>query len=253
MAGIIERKQALNDKDQMQSQLIQSAKLASIGTLASGVAHELNNPLTAVMGYSQLLKIGKDEPAKIEERAEKINRASWRMKKIIDHLRTFARESKNEDWKKFPISKPINYALEFLRTQLEFRGISIKIIFSDSMDQIWGDMNKLESVFQNLLVNSRDSFEELGEGRKKQITISTSCEGETLKVIYSDNALGIPEEAKSNIFDPFFTTKETGKGTGLGLSISKNIVEEHKGSILVESDYGKGTKFTLTFPVDKLH
>ena len=254
LAGIIERKNMEQEKENVQSQLIQSSKLASIGVLASGIAHELNNPLTTVMGHSQLLKNVKNNPDKVEEKAGKIHFSAQRMKSIVDHLRTYSRESKSEDWQQFAISKPINNALEFLSSQLKLRNISLKIsspddpLFSstDQLCRVYGDMTQLESVFQNLLVNSRDAFEEIKDDREKCISITLE-EEDCIRVVYEDNATGMTKDVMDNIFDPFFTTKETGKGTGLGMSISKNIIEEHKGSIVVESEHGKGSKFTMTF------
>jgi len=247
LAGIIERKNIEKEKENIQMQLIQSAKLASIGILSAGIAHELNNPLTAVMGHSQLLKNVKNDPDKVEEKAEKIHFSARRMKAIIDHLRTYSRASKSKDWQQFAVNEPINNALEFLRSQLKLRNISLRITSPDPVCKVYGDMTQLESVFQNLLVNSRDAFEEVSDDREKYISILTLEEEHTLRVIYEDNAIGMTKDTTDNIFDPFFTTKETGKGTGLGLSITKNIIEEHKGSIVVESQHGKGTKFTLTF------
>ena len=230
---------------------IQSAKLASIGVLASGVAHELNNPLTTVLGHANLLTTSKNDPAKVEEKAEKIKKAAERMRAIINHLRTFTRESKSTEMRHFDISEPINNALEFLRTQLELQEISINLSLSDSLIPIWGDMTQLESVFQNLLINSRDAFDDVKDNRKKQITITSLVEGKNVIILFEDNATGIPEKIKENIFDPFFTTKETGKGTGLGLSITRNIVDKHNGTISIESNCGKGTKFIIAFPINK--
>ena len=245
------RKSVDKEKEQMRAQLIQSAKLASIGTLVSSIAHELNNPLTSIIGHSQLLKTVKNNPQKIVDKADIINNASIRMKSIIDHLRTFARKSKNSDCRLFEISRPINNSLGFLKKQLELSEISVSVSFADSLDNVHGDMIQLESVFQNLLVNSKDAFDEIQDNRKKQIKISSLVERETIKITFEDNGIGMAKDNLDKIFDPFFTTKETGKGTGLGLSITKNIVDEHKGTILVKSDLGKGTKFVITFPLEK--
>ncbi len=246
-----ERKSVDKEKEQMRAQLIQSAKLASIGTLVSSIAHELNNPLTSIIGHSQLLKTVKNNPQKIVDKADVINNASLRMKSIIDHLRTFARKSKNSDWRLLEISRPINNAMGFLKKQLELNGIAVSVSFTDSLSNVSGDMIQLESVFQNLLVNSKDAFEEVKDNRKKLIKISSLVEGETIKIIFEDNAVGMTKNKLNKIFDPFYTTKEAGKGTGLGLSITKNIIDEHKGTILVKSDSGKGTQFIITFPLEK--
>ena len=239
------------EKDQIQSQLIQSAKLASIGILASGVAHELNNPLTVVMGNTQLIKKLKDDPAKIDEKVDKINHAAVRMKSIIDHLRTFSRESRLSERQQFEILEPINYVLGFLRKQLELQEITINLSMTNSQALVNGDIVQFESVFQNLLINSRDAFDEIKDNRKKQITIKTLVEDDNLKIIFQDNATGIPKNIQDSIFDPFFTTKETGRGTGLGLSIARNIIEDHKGTMLVESEDGKGTIFLIKIPLAK--
>ncbi len=244
-------KEAEKEKEVLQNQLIQSAKLASIGTLASGVAHELNNPLTSVLGHANLLETSKDDPQKVEIRAQKIKIASKRMKTIIDHLRNYSREAKNSEKQQFEISKPIDYALDFLRKQLELRGISVKLSFSDSLAFVWGDVTQLESVFQNLFINSRDAFEMVSDDRDKRILIETSLKGEDLEVIYKDNATGIAKQITDRVFDPFFTTKEVGKGTGLGLYIVRNIIDKHQGTIVVDSEQGAWTKYIITLPIDK--
>ncbi len=242
LAGIIERKN-------MQSQLIQSSKLASIGILASGVAHELNNPLTTIMGHANLLINSGDNQTKIEDRAKKIKKASKRMEAIIKHLRTFAKEIKHSEQGSFEIVAPIKNSFGFLKTQFKLRGISINSSFNDCEVRVFGDMTQIESVFQNLLINSRDAFEQVKDNRSKQISITTLVDGENVKIIYEDNAIGIPENILDSIFDPFFTTKEAGMGTGLGLSLTRNIVDQHKGTIAVESVFGEGTKFIISLPL----
>jgi len=211
----------------------------------------LNNPLTSVLGHANLLETSKDDPQKVEIRAQKIKIASKRMKTIIDHLRNYSREAKNSEKQQFEISKPIDYALDFLRKQLELRGISVKLSFSDSLAFVWGDVTQLESVFQNLFINSRDAFEMVSDDRDKRILIETSLKGEDLEVIYKDNATGIAKQITDRVFDPFFTTKEVGKGTGLGLYIVRNIIDKHQGTIVVDSEQGAWTKYIITLPIDK--
>ncbi len=248
---ITEQKEIQIERDSMQAQLNQSAKLASIGVLASGVAHELNNPLAIVAGQATLINNVANDPYKIEQKVNKIKVATERMRKIIDHLRSFSRESKEDDWKSINISTPIVNALEFLEVQLGLRGIRIKQTLTHKDGYVWGDTTQLESVFQNLLVNSRDAFEDTGDVENKVITITTEVINNEVKFIYTDNAGGIPEKILDRVFDPFFTTKEAGRGTGLGLSISRNIIEKHRGSFYLESTEGEGSKFTIILPRDK--
>ncbi len=241
-------KKAEADKQQMHLQLIQSAKLASIGTLASGIAHELNNPLQIVQGHTLLITKVSEKPYLVRENSEMIYRASERMKKIINHLRSFAREGKTEDWQELPIQQPIMNSLDFLQSQLRSHGITIKHTLPTNTLYIFGDSTQLESVFQNLLVNSRDAFDEVSDQRNKVIDIQVrEIKGE-VEVIFSDNAIGIDVNERDHIFDPFFTTKEAGKGTGLGLSITRNIIESHKGVISLESQVGEGTTVYIKFP-----
>ncbi len=234
-------------KDIMQAQLVQSSKLASLGTLASGVAHELNNPLAIITGQVYLLKhFGKD--SSFEERLEELEQSARRMEKIVGNLRSYARESKAEDWTEIDIVTSFKNALGFLKTQLSLEGIQVSTSFPDEPVHILGDTVQLESVFQNLIVNSNDAFSEIIDNREKKISIKvrTSCDRVVFE--YQDNAIGIPAPILEKVFDPFFTTKETGKGTGIGLSISKNIIDSHKGTINATSTEGKGSLFTLHFP-----
>ncbi len=258
LAGIIERKQsetkiqqAQDERNLLQAELIQSAKLASIGTLASGVAHELNNPLTSIIGNVHLLEKEHKDSTSSFPKLEKVLKASLRMKSIIDHLRSFSRKSKREDWKKISLSTPINNAIEMLQSNITLQNISINLSFNDALHSIWGDDQQLESVFQNLITNSQDSFKDITDNRNKVISIETNFVDGKVQVIYQDNANGIPLEIKARVFDPFFTTKKQGEGTGLGMSISKNILAQHKATIVLESDPGEGSKFILHFPLDR--
>ncbi len=244
---VIERTEKIK---KMQAQIIQTSKLASIGTLAAGIAHELNNPLTIVMGYSKINCNSTNNLQKIIDGSIKINRAAYRMKNIIDHLRTFARQSKQEDWQQINVNEVIENSLIFTQSVLKSDNIQLELSLHQDLPYIWGDKTQLESVFQNLLTNSKDAFQEIEISRQKTIHISTlPISEEKIGINYQDNAFGMNKEIQEQIFDPFFTTKEVGKGTGLGMSIAHGIVESHRGEIVLDSIEGKGSKFSLSFPV----
>lgn len=252
-----ERLRSLAEREQLQQQLFQSSKLATVGTLAAGIAHELNNPLTIVVGYAQKFKSEIDKaPAAItpelEEKAKYLNmicKAAERMKKIVSNLLIYARENPEHNWQDVAINSAINDSLAFFSNEFERSGISISLKLADGLPAVWGDSNRIESVFQNLLSNSRDAFTNIRDGRKKSITVSSSVnETGDVTVIYQDNAGGMPKEVQDRMFDPFFTTKDIGKGTGLGMSICLGIIEMHKGKITVESKPGDGTKFAVILP-----
>ena len=237
--------------------MYQSAKLASIGTLASGVAHELNNPLTIVIGYAQSLNfdyqnIGSNKVEKFENDRTKVNKilhAANRMKEIVKHLRMYTRQEAPGDLQVININTVIKDSLVLLNRQLRDHNIKIQLHLTDDLPFIWGSANQLESVFQNLVINSRDAFDDIIDYRSKMITISTLPDDQgKVCIIYEDNATGMSDTIQKRLFDPFFTTKEQGKGTGLGMSISLGIIEDHQGDILVESTLLKGSVFTIKFP-----
>ncbi len=253
-AHVIEVEKINKEKDTIQTKLIQSAKLASLGTLASGVAHELNNPLTGILGFANIIIKKEKINSKVQSHLQTIIKSAERMKAIIDHLRIFSRDSYERDWKLLSINEPISNSLILLKQQLTTANIEIKLDFKNDNLIIWGNNNQLESVIQNLLVNSKDAFNEQdklkNENIEKLITIETIKKNSKVIVIYRDNAGGIAEEALEHIFDPFFTTKEVGEGTGLGMSVSHGIIKEHNGKIEINSQVEKGTTFTITFPED---
>lgn len=233
----------------MQAQLIQAAKLATLGELASSITHELNNPLAGILGFAQSISKNPGDLLKVREKSDKIIKTSLRMKNIVDHVRDFSRVSKKDDWKNISFDTPIKNSLMLLEEQLERRNISIKLELNGH-EQIWGDANKLESIFQNLITNSRDAFENIGDKREKLITIRSEVLDNQLKITYTDNASGMSPEIVSKMFEPFFTTKEPGKGTGLGMSVTHSILEEHKATIKVTTKINEGTTFEMWFPVN---
>jgi PAS domain S-box-containing protein len=255
-----------------QSQLIQSAKLASIGELASGVAHELNQPLMVIRGIFQLVRrsIGKNNLgiSELLEQLEPIERNTKRMMNIINHLRTFSRQSGMEFG---PVdgNKIIEDSLLMIREQLRIHDIQVKKDPDVDLPKIKGDANQLEQVFLNLITNARDAILQrsevsgkksenrgrleiitrMGETDNHQSSINGQQSQNFAEILIRDNGSGIPADKVGKIFDPFFTTKEVGKGTGLGLSISYGIIKDHQGEISVAETSPRGTTFRVRLPI----
>jgi len=229
-----------------QLQLLQSEKLRSLGEMAAGVAHEINNPLGGILIYASLLL--EDLPPNDPRRAdlEKIVQEATRSKEIVKSLLEFARQS-GPKMELTDINKSITDGLLFLENQATFHNIEIMKELDPSLPPIWGNAGQLKQVFMNIIINAADAMH--GRGI---LSIKTylSEDGKDVIIQFRDTGDGIPEDILSRIFDPFFTTKEVGKGTGLGLSMSYGIVKEHKGTIEVDTARGKGTTFNVILPVD---
>jgi len=241
-------KQRTHDLEQAQSQLVQAEKLATIGTLAGGVAHEINNPLTAVLTNAQLLKMTLTD-SDDQESVRLIEEGAKRCQGIVQKLMKYARKPlEREVSESVDLNRVIGNVLAFLGYQLEQENIHVSSRFA-SVPRIRGVANELEQVFTNLLLNAKDAIKQRGEKGTIEILTSGTAGGVCAEV--RDSGVGIKSEYLSKIFDPFFTTKEVGRGTGLGLSITYGIVEKHGGAIRVESKEGEGTSFLLTFPVER--
>lgn len=244
----------LRELQAAQSTLIQSGKLAALGEVSSGLAHELNNPLTIVAGYLQLIRgaiergsMSTPDFAELESHLQKVERNVGRMKVIIRHIMEFARESK-------PVKLPlqlndvIRKSFILISEQLRLKKIGVDMDLCPSVVAL-ADESRLEQVFINLLTNARDAIIEAhGEAGGTVRVISRVLSDSELEIEISDNGIGMTEEIRSKIFNPFFTTKEAGKGTGLGLSISHGIVQDHGGSISCVSETGRGTAFHISLP-----
>lgn len=233
-------------KERLLSQrLVHSDKLSSLGELVSGVAHELNNPLTGIMCYSELLMeegLGDTVNAKLR----KVNDATLRCKKIIDNLLTFARWHKPER-KYESINKVVRDAVELRSYQLRVDNIEVRLALDETIPRTMLDPHQMEQVFLNLINNARDAIKE--KGSLGSITVKSGLISGMITVFVEDTGAGISEDAGDKIFDPFFTTKAVGKGTGLGLSISYGIVREHGGDIYASQRAGGGTVFVVELPV----
>jgi hypothetical protein len=272
---------------QAQEELIRTEKLASIGRFAAGVAHEVGNPLGAILGYTGILKKGRIEPEETKDYLKRIEDEIERINKIVRELLDFARPSKFEI-REVEINKVIENTLSLLSYQKDFKNIETQLDLQPDLPQIKGDESQLSQVFINIILNAvdampnggklqiqtggyivdyfNDDFSQRYPPRRKSDpvesdyssirkpnplpTLSTKfSKGDQLvKVRISDTGSGIKKEDLENIFDPFFTTKAPDKGTGLGLSISLKIVESLGGEIRVESEEEKGTTFEIYFP-----
>lgn len=240
-----------------EQQLIQASKMATLGEMASGVAHELNQPLAILKTISNLLsrKISKGripEPEILEEMAEGVSTHVDRASKIILHMREFGRKSA---LKTTPVqlNNVLRRGFEFFSQQLTVRNIDVIWDLDDNLPEIMADANRLEQVVINLLINARDAIEERWSGEsarksERKIYISSSFNEHEIVVEVCDTGSGIPEQIQERLFEPFFTTKDVGKGTGLGLSISYEIIRDYGGNIHAVSGNGRGACFKIVFP-----
>ena len=236
---------ALRRLEEAQKQLVQTEKLAAIGQLAAGVAHELNNPLTGILGFAQLLLQEEGLNPQQREDLESIYKQSQRCRTIIQNLLQF---SHRKEPKMEPVRMRALMDATMLLIQYDFKtsGVDLQVDVPEDLPLVMADPNQLQQVFLNLLSNARQATEAKKGAR---IVVRAAREGEKLVLTFRDNGVGIAPENLDKIFDPCFTTKPVGKGTGLGLSISYGIVQQHKGSIRAESEVGQGTAFIIEFPV----
>jgi signal transduction histidine kinase len=229
-----------------QAQLSQSERLASLGTLAAGVAHELNQPLMLIRGYAQRLLSRKNEVGqKAREEIEIIEEETGRMMRIIRHLKDFSRRSTGEH-QEVDINAIVRSSLALCSEQLRLHNIEITVDLDDPPPRVWGDPIQLTQVFVNLITNAREAIEEVGGGALVVQTCSTQAH--SVEVSFADTGHGIEPEVLPRIFDPFFTTKAAGSGTGLGLSIALGLAQAHAGQITVDSQSGRGARFTVQLP-----
>ena len=235
----------VTSRARLEEQLQISDKMASIGLLAAGVAHEVNTPLTGISSYTQMLLDRADPDDPQTKLLEKIERQTFRAAKIVNGLLTLARggQAANE---RAPVdlNAVINDVLSLLEHQFRAVNIQVRRDLAPAPPMVFGMEHKLQQVFLNLFINARDAMPRGG-----WLSVTTRAEGEWATVEVGDTGAGIPTEHLSRIYDPFFTTKALGQGTGLGLSITYGIVGEHDGRISCDSRPGEGTRFTLALPL----
>lgn len=238
------------------TRLIDSIKLVSMGEMSAGVAHELNSPMTAIVGNSQLLlrEASPEEPQ--YQLIKDIHSSGIRCQRIIKNLLTFSRQEEFT-FEEVDLNEVVENALSLAAYQIEKSKIDLNVILSKNMPKISGSANGLEQIIVNLLLNSKDAVEDKMRLEKSvekgTIKVKTRIhpDGELAIVDVSDNGCGIEHEHVSQIFNPFYTTKRSGKGTGLGLSVSLGIAQAHGGFIDLDTTVGKGSTFSLILPLHK--
>ncbi len=245
MKDITQRKLAVEQEHQLRDKAEMSSRLAAIGEMAAGIAHEINNPLTSVIGFSELL-LDEELPPDIQEQIKIIADSSKRVKDIIRRMLTFAKQNKP--------SKSLLNIHELVDNTLEIRGyvlktanIAIERYYDPDLPWISVDPGQMQQVFLNLIVNAEYSMKKAN--RAGTLTITTEKKDGYVRLSFKDTGEGMDQKTKTKIFHPFFTTKAVNEGTGLGLSLSHSIIQEHGGSIEVESQPGQGATFTITLPV----
>ena len=243
VSGSIVILEDISSRVQLEEQLQISEKMASIGLLAAGVAHEVNTPLTGISSFTQMLLQGAQPEDPKTKVLEKIERQTFRAAKIVNGLLNLARPTQT-DAGPVEVHAVINDVLSLLEHQFRTGRIQVRKELSTAVPVVQGIEYKLQQVFLNLFLNARDAMPRGG-----WLTIATRIDGDAARVEISDTGSGIPAEQMSRIYDPFFTTKELGKGTGLGLSITYGIVQEHGGTITCDSIVGQGTRFALSLPL----
>jgi len=236
--------EAYNELKAAQQQLIQTAKMATLGTLAGGVAHEINNPLGAILINTQML-LKKNEDKDFGINLKLIEAGSQRCKEIVEKLLKYSRKSDKEEFFSIDLNEVISDTCRLVQSELEKESIFIAVNYG-KIPNIKANSNELSQVFMNMLINSKNAIGKIKKGGT--ITITTRQEKNSVIVKVADDGCGIPAQIIEKIFDPFFTTMDTGKGTGLGLSLSQKIIERHQGSIKVESKPKKGSVFTINLP-----
>jgi len=244
--------EALKKQSNQQQIIVHQASLSSLGELAAGIAHEINQPLQNIAFITENLYLENKGNSELENDTKDILDDVDRIRKIIDHIRVFSRDQKDETQKEFNINESIQNAFSLSRHLYEKNRIQIDFDLNENIKNAWGNPFKYEQVVLNLLTNAKDAFEEKQNlDFEKKIKIRSFMNNSNVILEVQDNGIGIENENIEKIFHPFYTSKEIGKGTGLGLSISYGIIKEMNGSIEVTSEPEVGTKFAVSIPAIK--
>jgi len=248
---------AYNKLKETQAQLVQSAKMAAVGQLGAGVAHELNNPLGGILGYAQFIlekikqpDFGAENFKSCQRYIETIERESTRCKKIVETLLTFSRRPISAKPEPVDINRAVEEVIFVIGHQLKLNNVEVITDFMPDLVRVSGIINQLQQVFTNLILNAGQAMPDGGELRitAQNLIDEPSQVPSKVKIAFADTGCGISPENLTHVFEPFFTTKAKEKGTGLGLSLSYQIIQDHKGKLEVKSEVGKGTVFTIILP-----
>ena len=259
LSNVLEQKIEERTKQlkEAQIQIVQSAKMAAVGQLGAGIAHELNNPLGGILGYAQFIlekfrkpDFGVNDFKACQRYLESIEREAARCKRIVENLLKFSRRPVAAKPEPLDMVRTIEETLSIVGHQLKLKNIKVIRDLKPNLVSVMGIVNQLQQVFTNLILNAQQAMPDGGELRitAENIIDETSQKPNGIKVEFADTGCGISKEDLPRILEPFFTTKQKEKGTGLGLAVSYQIIQEHKGNITVESEVGKGTVFTITLP-----
>jgi signal transduction histidine kinase len=236
----------ISERRQIEQQLRQAERLAEMGTLAAGMAHEIGTPMNVILGRAEQL-MRKTEEETTKQSLEVIVSQVERITKLMNQLLTFARRKPMER-RPVNLGQVLEDCLEVLQERIRRARITVESRFETTLHpvHVHADSDQMSQVFLNLFINAIHAM-----SRGGRLRISLEQADSHVKAVIADTGHGIPKEDLPNIFHPFFTTKEVGKGTGLGLTVVHNIVQEHGGSIAVDSEPGRGTTFTITLPAAK--
>ncbi|MBM3118174.1 MAG: PAS domain S-box protein [Chloroflexi bacterium] len=243
---VTERKRIEDEKRQLEQKAHLASRLASVGEMASGIAHEINNPLTGVIGYAHLLLARRDISDDIKHDVEVINEGAQRVAGIVKRMLTFARQTKPER-KRVNINEIVDNTLDLRAYHLKNSNIKVTTRLDPDLPMTIADPGQLQQVFLNLIINAETEMKSAhGKGK---LLVKTEQMNDTIRISFKDDGSGIAKENLERIFDPFFTTKEVGQGTGLGLSVCHGIITGHNGRIYAESKPGKGATFVVELPI----
>ncbi len=227
-----------------QEQLVEAEKLAAVGKLAAGIAHEINNPLTSVLTFSNLMLEQCPASDPRHEKLKLMARETERARNIVRQLLNFGRETVIKPVR-ININQPVTEIVESLSAQEAFKGIDVSVRLAEGLPDVSADPAQIGQVVLNMMLNAIHAITPPG-----RIEVLTRMGGNDVEIVFSDTGRGIPENHLHKIFDPFFTTKDAFKGTGLGLAVSYGIIRKHGGTIEVASAEGKGTTFTVRLPIN---
>ena len=250
-----EMRAAMAEIEKSREKVVQSAKLASLGEMASGLSHELNNPLFLLMGFNELVIdiLKNDFPEAfqaVEENLSEVENSGNRIRKIINHMREFSRQSRHEKTR-VELNEVVQRSFTLLQEQLMLKEIETQLHLSQIPIEVNVDKIQMEQVLVNLISNARDAIEARKEKRGGLISVTTVIDEGMARLDFQDDGCGMDADTKSKVFDAFFTTKDVGKGTGLGMSVSFGILQTFDATIECESTLGQGTTFSIQLPLAK--